>query len=70
MFFIRKNIYFTKIARKGIHFLFNGKNVKQFCEVFMQKHGFARLNKVDFEPNTAFFRCQTIAPATIKELAF
>ena len=25
--FICKNIYFTKLARKGIHFLFNGKNV-------------------------------------------
>ncbi len=40
MFFICKNIYFTKIARKGIHFLFNGKNVKQFCDVFMQKARF------------------------------
>ena len=40
MFFICKNIYFTKIARKGIHFLFNGKNVKQFCADFVQKDSF------------------------------
>ncbi len=46
------------------------KMLSNFVRFLCKKHGFAQLNKVNFEPNTAFFRCQTIAPATIKELAF
>ena len=46
------------------------KMLSNFVTFLCKKHRFARLNKVDFEPNTALFRCQTIAPATIKELAF
>ncbi len=55
MFFICKNRYFTKIARKGIHFLFNGKNVEQFCDVFMQKRLFCTVyttpNHKNLKPN-------------------
>lgn len=35
MYLIINFCYFSKIARKDRHFLFNGKNVKQICDFFV-----------------------------------
>ncbi len=35
------------------------KMLSNFVRFLCKKHGFAQLNKVNFEPNTTFFRCQT-----------
>ena len=42
------------------------KMLSNFVRFLCKKHRFALIIKVHFEPNTAFFRCQTIASATIK----